>query len=101
MSRKVNDNVVDDVINKPKVTTRKTKSGVKSTLHLDFNDVPPSSDKKFRKDWGTDEFWQTNVYTPKDNTTKLYKEATEKLKDILPANFMLYPGVEVLLVLLT
>lgn len=90
----VKDNIVDDVINKPKVTTRKTKTGTKSTLHLDLNDVPPSSDKKFRKDWGTDEFWQTNFYTPKDNITKLYKEATEKLKDILPANFMLYPGVE-------
>lgn len=82
------------LINEPVVTQRKTRAGVQKTLNLDLSNVPPSQDKKFRKDWGTDPFWQTNFYTPRDNTTKLYKEATEKLKDILPANFMLYSGVE-------
>jgi len=90
----VKDNVVEDILNKPKVTTRKTKSGVNKTLHLDLGDVPPSQDKKFKKDWGLDPFWNTHFYTPKDKITKVYKEATEKLKDILPANFMLYDDVE-------
>jgi len=82
------------LINEPVVTQRKTRAGVQKTLNLDLSNVPPSQDKKFRKDWGLHPIWQTNFYTPRDNTTKLYKEATEKLKDILPANFMLYSGVE-------
>jgi hypothetical protein len=32
-----------------------------------------SSDKKFRK-LETNQFWQTNFYTPKDNTTKVTKK---------------------------
>ncbi len=86
----VKDNVVDDVVNKPKVTKRKVKSGVQTTLHLDLSDVPPSDDRKYKKDWGLNPCWQTHFYTPNDSITKLYKEATEKLHDILPATFMLY-----------
>ena len=64
------------------------------TLNLDLSDIPPSQDKKFRANWGLHPIWQTNFYTPKDKTTKLYEKATEKLKDVLPANFFLYEGVE-------
>ena len=37
----VKQSVVQDVIDKPKITTRKTRSGVKKTLHLDMSDVLP------------------------------------------------------------
>ena len=46
----VKQSVVQDVIDKPKITTRKTRSGVKKTLHLDMSDVPASEDKKMRSD---------------------------------------------------
>ena len=69
----VKDSLIQDIRDKPKVTTRKTKAGVQKTLHLDLSDVPPSQDKKFRKDWGLDPFWRTNFYTPKDKTSKLYE----------------------------
>ncbi len=52
----VKDSVIQDIIDKPEVTTRKTKAGVQKTLHLDLSDVPPSDDKKFSKDWSQNEF---------------------------------------------
>ena len=61
----VKESLVEDILAKPKITTRKTKAGIQKTLHLDLSDVPPSQDKKFRKDWGLDPFLQTNFYTPK------------------------------------
>jgi len=45
----VKDNVVDDVVNKPKVTKRKVKSGVQTTLHLDLSDVPQVMTENIRK----------------------------------------------------
>ena len=30
--------------------------------------------------------WKDNFYTPKDNTTQEYREATDKLEGFLPAN---------------
>jgi hypothetical protein len=68
----VKDSVIQDILDKPKVTTRKTKAGVQRTLHLDLSDVPPSDDEKFSKDWSQNEFWFKNFYTPKDKTTKLF-----------------------------
>ena len=52
----VKDSVIQDIIDKPKVTSRKTKAGVQRTLHLDTSDVPPSDDRKFSKDWSQNEF---------------------------------------------
>ena len=86
----VKDSFVEDVINRPKTTTRKTKAGVKTTLHLDLSDVPPSDDRKFSKDWAMDDIWFKNFYTPNDNTTKLYAEAVMNI-EFLPANFVYDP----------
>ena len=86
----VKDSVIQDILDKPKVTTRKTKAGVQRTLHLDMSDVPPSDDRKFSKDWSQNEFWFKNFYTPKDKTTEQYAEAVEKF-EFLPANFLYYP----------
>jgi len=90
----VKQNVVQDVIDKPKITTRKTRSGVKKTLHLDMSDVPASEDKKMRSDWALDPWWERHFYTPKDNITKLYKKAVDKFDNALPANFKLLEGAE-------
>ena len=59
-------------------------------LKLDISNVPVSDNKLLSKDFGfyTNPFWQ-NFYTPNDNITKEYIIATEKLRDILPANFQL------------
>ena len=89
----VKDSVIQDIIDKPKVTIRKTKAGVQRTLHLDMSDVPPSDDRKLSKDCSQNEFSFKNFYTPKDKTTKLYAEAVEKF-EFLPANFMYYPEIK-------
>ena len=64
-------------------------------LNLDLSNVPPSQDVKFSKDWGSynNEFWVKHFTTPKDEITKLYQEATDKLGDLLPANFRLIDDV--------
>ena len=72
----------------------KTKSKTKArTLDLVLPDIP-SDDRKFRLDWSyyDNPFWLNNFYTPKDNTTQEYMEVTEKLNNILPANFVLVRG---------
>ena len=71
--------------------SKKTESG---TLNLDLSDVPPSDDIKFSEDFSyyTHPFWKDNFYTPNDNTTQEYIEATDKLGDFLPANFRLIKG---------
>ena len=86
--------VVQDVIDRPKITKRKTKSGIKQTLHLNLDDVPPSDDRKMDKDWGLHPFWRTNFYTPKDNITKLYLKAVDKFEFSLPISFKLVEIIE-------
>ena len=56
---------------------------------------PPSDDRKFTEDWSLPDhpFWKDNFYTPQDNTTQEYMEATEKLKN-LPSSFVLMRGIE-------
>jgi hypothetical protein len=63
-------------------------------LNLDLPDAPPSDNIKFSSDWGeyNNEFWVKYFYTPNDNTTQEYMEATDKLRDFLPANFELIRG---------
>ena len=53
--------------------------------------MPVSQDPKFSKDWGAynNEFWVKHFTTPDDIITSIYREATEKLGDLLPANFRL------------
>ncbi len=90
----VKDSIVEGLISKPKITKRKTKSGTQRTLHLDLSDVPPTCPKYWQKVsevWGLDDFWFTHFYTPNDNITQLYIQATDKLKEILPAFFFIYP----------
>ena len=72
----------------------KTKKREGRTLHLDLPDVPASDDIKLTDDWRMPDnpFWRENFYTPQDNTTQEYIEATDKLIDILPANFPLIKG---------
>ena len=67
--------LINEVSAQPRTTTRKTKSGTKTTLNLDLSDVPPSDDRKFAKDFALNEFWFKNFYTPKDATTDLYIRA--------------------------
>ena len=86
--------VVQDVIDKPKITTRKTKAGVKRTLHLNLDDVPPSDDRKMKKDWGLNPYWHTHFYTPKDKITKLYVSAVDKFEFGIPISFRLEEDVE-------
>ena len=83
--------LINEVSAQPRTTTRKTKSGTKTTLNLDLADVPPSDDRKFAKDFALNEFWFKNFYTPKDATTDLYIKAIEKFENNLPANFLLNP----------
>ena len=73
----------------------KTKKTEARTLDLDLSDVPPSDDVKYSKDWSlpNNPFWKDNFYTPQDNTTQEYKEATDKLINILPGNFPLIKDV--------
>jgi len=72
----------------------KSKKTEKRILDLDLDELPPSNDIKFSKDWSewNNEFWLKHFYTPKDNTTQEYIEATDKLGDFLPANFRLING---------
>jgi len=62
-----------------------TKQKPKRTL--DLGDMPPTTDKKFLKDWVMDDMWFKNFCTPKDETTKLYLKAIDKYQGNLPANF--------------
>ena len=64
-------------------------------LNLDLPDAPPSEYEKYVEDWGLPDnpYWKNNFYTPQDNTTQEYMEATEKLEN-LPASFVLRPDVE-------
>lgn len=82
---------VDKIIRETKAPLKPTREP-KRTLNLDLSDIPPSDDIKFSKDFSlyNHPFWMNNFYTPKDNTTKVYRKAVEKLADILPANFQLY-----------
>jgi hypothetical protein len=59
------------------------RSPVRRVLDLDLPDVPPSDDIKFSSDWSepNNPFWKDNFYTPQDNTTQEYMEATDKLGD--------------------
>ncbi len=54
-------------------------------------DVPPSEYEKYIEAWSepSNPFWKDNFYTPRDNTTQEYMEATLKLLHFLPANFAL------------
>jgi hypothetical protein len=62
----------------------KTKKTEGRTLNLDLPKKPPSGDRKFTEDWSLPDhpFWKDNFYTPQDNTTQEYMEATEKLKNL-------------------
>ena len=73
----------------------KTKKREGRTLHLDLPDVPPSDDIKLTEDWRMPDnpFWRENFFTPKDNTTQEYMEATDKLIH-LPAEFYLVKGID-------
>ena len=66
------------------------------TLNLDLNGVAPSDDFKFSKDFGmyNNPFWVNHFFTPQDGITNLYKQATQILASILPANFQLYDDEE-------
>ena len=77
----------------PKAPSKSKKTEAR-TLNLDLSDVPANDDVKFSKDWGmwNNKFWLENFYTPNDNTTQEYIEATDKLGDFLPANFRLIKG---------
>ena len=77
----------------PKAPSKSKKTEAR-TLNLDLSDVPPSDDIKFSEDFSyyTHPFWKDNFYTPNDNTTQEYIEATDKLGDFLPANFRLIKG---------
>jgi hypothetical protein len=59
-------------------------------------ELPKSNDVKFSKDWGeyNNPFWYNKFHTPNDSITKLYIQATDKLNDLLPANFRLIPKVK-------
>ena len=93
--RQVEKEQEEEPINKeaPKAPS-KSKKTESRTLNLDLSDVPPSDDIKFTEDFSyyTHPFWKDNFYTPKDNTTQEYIEATDKLNDFLPANFRLIKG---------
>ena len=82
-----------DNTNVPKAPSKSKKTDAR-VLDIDLDDVPPSDDIKFSKDFSyyTHPFWKDNFYTPKDNTTQEYIEATDKLNDFLPANFRLIKG---------
>ena len=69
----------------------KTKKLERRTLNLDLPENKPSDYEKFVEDWSepSHPFWKDNFYTPQDNTTQEYKEATEKLLHFLPASFAL------------
>ena len=94
--RQVEKEQEEEPINKeaPKAPS-KSKKTESRTLNLDLDDVPPSDDIKFSEDFSfyTHPFWKNNFYTPKDNTTQEYIEATDKLNDFLPANFRLIKGI--------
>ena len=49
----------------------------------------------FSKDWGeyNNEFWSKKFFTPTDDITLAYMEVTQKLGDILPANFQLFSDI--------
>ena len=70
------------------------RTPVRRVLDLDLSDVPPSDDIKFSSDWGefNNKFWVKHFYTPNDSTTEEYIIATDKLGDLLPANFRLIRG---------
>jgi sRNA-binding protein len=92
--RQVEKEQEEEPINVNKETPKapsKSKKTESRTLNLDLSDVPPSDDIKFSEDFSfyTHPFWKNNFYTPKDNTTQEYIEATDKLNDFLPANFRL------------
>ena len=95
--RQVEKEQEEEPINVNKETPKapsKSKKTESRTLNLDLSDVPPSDDIKFSEDFSfyTHPFWKNNFYTPKDNTTQEYIEATDKLNDFLPANFRLIKG---------
>ena len=76
----------------PNAPNRKRKTEAR-TLNLDLPDVPPSEYEKYIEDWSepSNPFWKDKFYTPQDNTTQEYKEATSssKLLHFLPASFAL------------
>ena len=71
------------------------RSPVRRVLNLNLPDAPPSDDIKFTEDWSLPDnpFWRDNFYTPQDNTTQEYMEATDKLIN-LPASFYLVNDIE-------
>jgi hypothetical protein len=78
----------------PKHLIKKQKTEQR-ILNLDLPENPPSDDIKFTTDWGepSNPYWKDNFYTPKDNATQEYKEATDKLINILSASFALIDNV--------
>jgi hypothetical protein len=61
----------------------------KRVLNLDLPDVPPSDDIKLTDDGRMPD---NPFYTPHDNTTQKYMEASDKLIN-LPAEFYLVKGI--------
>ena len=73
----------------------RTKKAERRVLNLDLPDVPPSEYEKYVEDWSLPDnpFWRDNFYTPQDNTTQEYMEASEKNEN-LPASFVLRRDIE-------
>ena len=87
--------VSESIATKTPSAPAKTKKTEGRTLNLELPKKPPSDDRKFTEDWSLPDhpFWKDNFYTPQDNTTQEYMEATEKLKN-LPSSFVLMRGIE-------
>jgi len=83
--------VSESIATKTPSAPAKTKKTERRTLHLDLPENKPSEYEKFIEDWSepSHPFWKDNFYTPRDNTTQEYKEATDKLLHFLPASFAL------------
>ena len=73
----------------------KTKKTDRRVLNLDLPDAPPSEYEKYVEDWSLPDnpYWKDNFYTPQDNTTQEYMEASGKIEN-LPASFVLRPDIE-------
>ena len=57
------------------------RSPLRRALDLDLSDAPPSDDIKFTSTWGDgdNKFWE-KFYTPQDEITQKYIEASEKFE---------------------
>ena len=70
--------VSERIVTKTPSAPAKTKKTERRTLQLDLPENKPSEYEKFIEDWSepSHPFWKDNFYTPQDNTTQEYKEAT-------------------------